>query len=436
MFPDWQPIFLLLRRALWIRSGLICLLAVAAAILAPYTEPYVPEELPTRIGADSVETLLRILASSMLAVTTFSLTVMVAAYSAAERRVSPRAAELLREDTTTHNVLATFIGAFLFSLSGIVLLSTQAFGSQARVPMFLMTVAVVLLIVVTLLRWIQHLSQFGRLAHTTDRIEKAVTQALCDRARSPFMGANPLRDGDVPADAEPVFLDSIGYVQHLDVEALNECAREHECRIYVHCLPGAFIDFNNPVVRVAGPAPAAVVDAVRSAYSVAVGRTYDQDPRFGLSVLTEVASLALSPSINDSGTAIDIVGRLVRMLTTWTQEYGEAEIKYSHVWVPELDVGDIMDDAFGPIARDGADKFEVQVRLQKALSALSGLDAEPLRIEAQRLSRQALAYSDSALALDQEKRRLEHIACGGPDVEPASKAAAAAVTRSPDSTRR
>lgn len=35
MFPDWQPILLQLRRALWIRAGLISLLAVAAAILAP-----------------------------------------------------------------------------------------------------------------------------------------------------------------------------------------------------------------------------------------------------------------------------------------------------------------------------------------------------------------------------------------------------------------
>ncbi|MDZ7670299.1 MAG: DUF2254 domain-containing protein [Gammaproteobacteria bacterium] len=435
MFSNWRPILLLLRRALWVRSGLICLLAVAAAILAPYTEPYVPDELPTRIGADSVETLLRILASSMLAVTTFSLTVMVAAYSAAERHVTPRAAGLLREDTTTHNVLATFIGAFLFSLSGIVLLSTQAFGSQARVPMFLMTLAVVLLIVVTLLRWIQHLSQFGRLAHTTDRIEKEVTRALLDRARSPFMGANPLRDGDIPADAEPVFLDSMGYAQHLDVEALNECAREHESRIYGHCLPGAFIDFTRPVVRVAGGTPAAVEEAVRSAYSVAVDRTYEQDPRFGLSVLTEVASRALSPSVNDSGTAIDIIGRLLRMLTIWTQtcNEAEAEIEYSHIWIPGLVAGDLMDDAFGPIARDAADKFEVQVRLQKALAALDRLGHEPLRTEAQRLSRQALTYTDSALALEVEKRRIRHSACGGPGQEPASNAAAAAVAGAPDS---
>jgi uncharacterized membrane protein len=438
MFPAWRPILLQLRRALWIRAGLICLLAVAAAVFAPYTEPYLSDEMPTQIGAGSVETLLRILASSMLAVTTFSLTIMVAAYNAAENQVTPRAAQLLMEDTTTHNVLATFIGVFLFSLSGIVLLSTEAFGHQARVSMFLMTVVVIVLIVITLLRWIQHLSQFGRLAHTTDRLEKVVTEALRVRARSPFLDANPLRDGDIPGDAEPVYLDSMGYVQHLDVAALNECAREHECRIYVHCLPGAFIDFTRPAARVAGAAPAVVEEAVRSAYSVAIGRTYDQDPRFGLSVLTEVAGRALSPSVNDSGTAIDIIGRLVRMLTIWTQvrENADVEIKYSHVWVPGLDVGDLMDDAFGPIARDAAEKFEVHVRLQKALSALASLGHGPLRTEAQRHSRQALTYSDSGLALDVEKRRIGQSACGGPDRDPVSNAAAGAEAKAPDSTPR
>src|SRR5690606_41571550 len=68
--------------------------------------------------------LLNIIASSMLAVTTFSLGVMTAAFSAATTNVTPRATRLLMEDDLTNNVLSTFIGAFLFSIVGIIVLKT------------------------------------------------------------------------------------------------------------------------------------------------------------------------------------------------------------------------------------------------------------------------------------------------------------------------
>ena len=98
----------------------------------------------------------------MLAVTTFSLSTMVSAYSAATSNVTPRATKLLMEDSTTQNVLATFVGSFLFSLVGIIALSTGAYGDGGRVVLFASRSCVIGLIVVTLLRWIDHLSRLGR----------------------------------------------------------------------------------------------------------------------------------------------------------------------------------------------------------------------------------------------------------------------------------
>ncbi|WP_305804424.1 DUF2254 family protein [Stenotrophomonas sp. YIM B06876] len=49
---------------------------------------------------------------------------------------------------------------------------------------------------------------------------------------------------------------------------------------------------------------------------VGAQRSLDQDPRFGLLVLGEVASRALSPAINNPCTAIDVIGRAVHC--RWT----------------------------------------------------------------------------------------------------------------------
>lgn len=114
------------------------------------------------MGAEAVDNILNILASSMLAVTTFSLSIMVAAYGSATTNVTPRATRLVVEDVTTQNVLATFIGSFLFSLVGIVALNMGAYGERGRVILFIVTLVVIALIIFTLLRWIQHLTSLGR----------------------------------------------------------------------------------------------------------------------------------------------------------------------------------------------------------------------------------------------------------------------------------
>lgn len=93
--PRWRWILTQLARRLWVRATLIGLMGVAAAILAAVIERFIPFDFPTNIGADAVGSILNIIASSMLAVTTFSLSVMTAAYGAATSNVTPRATRQL-----------------------------------------------------------------------------------------------------------------------------------------------------------------------------------------------------------------------------------------------------------------------------------------------------------------------------------------------------
>ncbi len=186
-----------------------------------HASPYFPASLSTNIGADSVDNILGIIASSMLTVTTFSLSTMVSAYSAATSSVTPRATRLVMEDSTTQNVLATFVGSFLFSLVGIIALTTGVYGAQGRVVLFIVTIAVIVLIVVTLLRWIDHLSRLGRVTETTRQVEEATLAAVRAWQEVPNLGGRPL-----PAEfetlvvgASPIFTDRIGYVQHVDTGA-------------------------------------------------------------------------------------------------------------------------------------------------------------------------------------------------------------------------
>ena len=419
MTSRWFWIASQLTRRIWFRATLFSLMAIVTALVAIVISPYIPEDLPTKIGADAVDNILSILASSMLAVTTFSLSTMISAYSAATTNVTPRATRLVMEDTTTQNVLSTFVGSFLFSLVGIIVLSTGAYGDRGRVVLFAVTILVIVLIVVTLLRWIDHLSRLGRVTETTERVESATSKAMRMRKRAPYLGGRELVDPnrDIPAAARPVYASTIGYVQHIDVGGLSEIAESGKGRIYVAVLPGQFTTPADPIAWADTIEDENQEKAIRGHFTIGDTRSFDQDPRFGACVLSEIASRALSPGINDPGTAIDVIGRAVRVLAIWSGTTGDDanadpdEIPFPNVHVPGIAIDDLFDDLFTPIARDGAPVIEVGLRLQKALHDLAQLGSDNCYVvNSKKHSQLALQRAEQALSLEDDRSRLRAVA--------------------------
>lgn len=396
----WRFLFSRLKRRMWFRASLYGALGIVTALLGAVAQPLIPHGLAGSIGAGSVGNILGILATSMLAVTTFSLATMVSAYGTASTTATPRAARLLIEDTTAQASLATFIGAFLYSIVGLIALSAGIYGDSGRVLLLAATIAVIVLITVTLLRWIEQLSRFGRMGETINLVEDATRRAMQHRARNPWLGGAPYRPP--PEDGTAVESGQVGYVEYIDIEQLDRVTRDGGFDIHLQALPGTFAVPGRALATVA----ATTLDQeqaarIRDAFIVGDARTFEHDPRYGLVVLTEVAVRALSPGINDPGTAIDVIGTAVRLLSGWSQgranREDEIEIAYPRVFVPALREEDMFDDVFPPIARDGAGMREIGIRLQKALAALDDLGDARFQAPLRRHAREALARAQATL---------------------------------------
>ncbi|WP_339897652.1 DUF2254 domain-containing protein [uncultured Gilvimarinus sp.] len=409
--------FLMLSRALWMRTLAFAILAVVTALMAIALKGFIPESISGLIGAEAVDKILSILASSMLAVTTFSLSVMVSAHSAAANNLTPRATRLLLEDSTTQNALATFVGSFVYSLVGIIALSTGLYGDQGRVILFLVTIAVVVLIVGTILLWINHLARLGRVSEIADRVESAASAAIKRRGEHPWLDGQRLDDlTDIPQNSHPIYPDNTGYVQHIDMQALNHWATEHEAQVYIVCLPGKFVHPHQALMYISRPEREETTSTLVKAITIGDTRSFDQDPRFGLLVMAEIASRALSPGINDPGTAIEVLGRGVRLISQWQvtpEDVSNIEVPYSAVYVPRIELEELFVDFFSPIARDGAGLIEVQIRLQKALAALAS-NGDDFAKFARAQSHRALALAKHELPLADDIAILEALVLDKP----------------------
>lgn len=397
-------------RRVWVRIAAFGVLGVVSALLAAVMPPVIPDSLIERLGSSAVVSILEILASSMLAVTTFSVSIMLTAFGAAAAGATPRATALLKDDRVTQSVLATFMGAFIFSLVGIIALQTEVYPPSGRFVMFVTTALVLGAVVAQLVRWIGHLSDFGRLSDTMARVEDAATRALTWRMAHPFLDGQPA--SLAPGGGAEVRAQATGYVQVVDMSALQAAAEAESAQVVLVAVAGSFVHPGTVLARVVPvDAFAAMHGPVCAAFAVAPARSYDQDPRFGLLTMTEIASRALSPAVNDPGTAIDVLGRHLRVLSLW-RERAVAEMRFDRVFVPPLRLDDAMSDAFDAIARDGAGLLEVQVRLQKALAGLVAQDAALYGPTAARLSDRALRLSAGALTLEEDRARVAALAAG------------------------
>lgn len=399
-------------RRLWFSAALYALIGVCTALLGALLRPWLPEDIATRIGASAVGNILGILASSMLAVTTFSLSTMVSAYSTASSTATPRAAILLVEDSIAQRALATFIGVFLFSVVGLIALSTDIYGDSGRLVLFGVTIVMIVVIVVTLLRWIDQLSRLGRVAETIDRVERAARHALQERAASPTLGASDWTTP--PLDAVALHGNQIGYVVHVDLDALQSAADAHDFTAWVQAQAGHFATPGQALVQLSRKVEPAVRDRLRDAFVIGDQRDFAQDPRFGLVVLTEVAQRALSPAMNDPGTAIDVIGTVTRLLCDWAHtERAAASDGYRSRPVPRylraLDPRDLLDDVYAPLARDSAGMLEVAIHLHKSLATLADLGNPALREAAREQARRALQLAEG-LVLQADRERLHAIA--------------------------
>ena len=399
---------------LWVRPLVVCVLSIIGVFLSKVADNTEIGQLVPEITPNSIETLLSIMSSSMLVIATFAVASMLAAYTSASSAATPRSFSLVISDDVSQNALSTFIGAFIFSIVALIAVQNSFYNKAGRFTLFVLTILVFIIVVLMFVRWTDSIARLGRLGTTIDKVETATATALRRRRSAPTLGGAPVSLSQDEGHA--IYGEAIGYVQRIDVTALQTYAEQSQTRIIIAALPGTFAAPGQPlacVVADAGDLSDFDADIVAKAFMIGGDRIFDEDPRFGLIVLSEIASRALSSAVNDPGTAIDIIGTFVRLFALWIEPIAADDIQSSvsdRVEVPEISLQDMFDDAFSAIARDGAGIIEVMVWLQKAFKSLGSIGDATMREVAAHKARLALARAEKDLALPEERELVRQLA--------------------------
>jgi len=396
------------RRSIWFRPALSALSAVAILAIAPLLGGIVPRPWAAWMTRDAVEKTLTILASSMPAVAIFSVATMFSALQAAAQSATPRARSLMTEDRSAQNAISTFIGAFLFSTVGLIGITTGFYDEVGQFIVFVLSLALIGLVTYTLIGWIQRLSRIGGVEEAIRTIEVATKEALQRDAKAPAFGG---RMASRPKKGVEIHAEEVGYVQSVDADELELAAKEADTIVHIVARPGSLVGPGS-VLAIADSKVEDFEKRVRKTFALGTSRTFDEDPRFGLICLSEIASRALSPAVNDPGTAISVLRAMTRLLVDWSQTRAQdfdGEIRHEHLTSERVGTVDVLRDAFGAIGRDGAAHIEVAIRLQKSLALLDRADHGALGPAAAELAAEAFERSDQDLRFEPERDLLKQV---------------------------
>ena len=394
-----------LRERLWFRPALFSAGSVVAVFAAGLVDSSGLGTWLPDIDRGTVETLLSILAASMLVIATFAVGSIVAAYTSATQSGTPRSFKLVLRDDISQLAHSTFVAAFIFSVIARVTLDEGYFEDSGYFTIFAEAMGMFALVVLVFVYWVDSIARLGLLGPVIDRAERATRAVLAQNCRRPYLGGVPV-EGELP-EGLSVTSERVGCVQEINVEDLHNWAHKHDARVRVLALPGSFLAPRAEMARVwfSGPAPAEVdLTEAAACFTVDNDRVFDQDPRFGFVVLSEIAMRALSPAVNDPGTAIKVLQTMVRLLDEWRQPIppGFIETPWDRVEVPAVDVGKLFDDAFTGIGRDGAGMVEVAVDLQRSLGALADSHDRAMAEAASHHRDLAMARAEQALKVPRD----------------------------------
>lgn len=402
-----------LRERLWAKPALFCVAAVVAVFAARAVDSLGPWKILPDISFDMIEKLLTIISSSMLAVATFAVASMLSAYSAAASSATPRAFKLVVADDMSQNALSSFIGAFIFSIISIIALKSGYYGDNGRFFLFLLTLVIFGWVVLTFVRWVDSVARLGELGSTIEKVESATRDALSQRQKMTTTVSDEIH-AEMIEGADVIYSPDVGYVQHIEISALQEVAEQADGTVIVQAMPGTFVTGNDPIAYLNAPdaIDGAAREAIADAFLIDRDRTFDNDPRFGFTTLAEIAARALSPGVNDPGTAVSILGHFVRLFYNWAARVDapSAVNKFDRVMTPGLSADGLFEDAFGPVARHGAGDFAVALAFMDAMLELTRTGDERLRRAARKQASLMMKRVETAQTLPEDLDRLRALA--------------------------
>jgi uncharacterized membrane protein len=389
------------------------MLYVAASIVCGFTLPRIEQAYLAAyklgLSVASTQAFLSATASGMMALTgiVFAVGMVMVQFSAIA--YSPRLALWFLRDRTLFHALGVFSTTFIYALSTLAWIDREGSGT---VPLFSNILVLVLLIASMFLfsLLVQRLNdlQITNVLHMVGDKGRSVIRDLfaqLDNKRAQKSNA-PIQLGPITQTLR--YIGEPRTIAKFDIDALTQQAEEAEAVVVMACGVGDTVVENTLLLHVHGVKPLSEKNLIQ-AIELATERTFEQDPKFPIRLLVDIAIKALSPAINDPTTAVQAIDQIEDLLGRLGQrELDAGNVRDSNgglrVVLPMPTWEDYITLAFDEIRQFGASSIQIMRRLRSALVELTEMLPSPDRADVVRQHLTHLDLTVECSSFDEEDR--------------------------------
>lgn len=254
--------------------------------------------------SDTARTMVATIAGGILSLAVFSFSMVMILLNQSAVNMSNRILDSMIGNRYHQVILGTYIGTIVYAL---FLLSTiRDIDSYRQIPSLsvFFLIALTIVDIFLFIYFLHYITQSVKFETIINRLHKNTYKSLLDN----YTKEHPDRDGDKTFTDDKLYTKKSGYLYSIGKNSLLDYCKQEDIKIAFIAPFGTYFLEGSPYATVANKEGKLTEEQVKRLHQlIDISNNQikvEQDPYLGCKHLAEVAIKALSPGINDPGTAI------------------------------------------------------------------------------------------------------------------------------------
>lgn len=296
---------------------------------------YLLDNLPGLVvdNGDTALTILSAIITGLISMMVFSFSMVMLLLSQASSNYSPRLLPGLISNKSHQMILGVFLGTILYCI--FVLFSIQPEEDKFSIPGFsvLLGIFFTVVCIYAFIFFIHNISENIQISRILNRIYLEAKTTLLSLIEDQKQQAPDFPDS---ANWNSYYTDNCGYLQNVSVENLISICKEKDLKLHILPVNGVFVLKGIPLFRANKELDKETVDEIISNFHFSLGELVQENYVLAFKQITEIIIKAMSPGINDPGTAINGIDYLTELFYLRLQKNDTSiierdDIQYIHV---------------------------------------------------------------------------------------------------------
>ncbi len=280
---------------------------------------YLLEKAPILVvdNGNTALTILSALISGLISVIVFSFSMVMLLLSQASSNYSPRLLPGLISDKKHQIILGTYLSTILYNI--FILFSIQPTGDKYQLPGFAVLIGILgtVVCIYAFIFFIHNISQSIQISNILKRIyvqAKGRLDLLIEKEVE-HLASFPESEG-----WHEYYSKCSGYLQNVSYTNLIDISKEKNTQLHILPVKGIFVLNGNPILKSKKELNEETLNLVLGNFNFAREELIEDNYILGFKQITEIIVKAMSPGINDPGTAINAIDYLTELLALRMQK--------------------------------------------------------------------------------------------------------------------